>query len=92
MIRMEEFRALVRTRCGGLGSSRRAGPFARVSFAMMGLAILLPLLSLLSLFGFSEDSVDVHVPFAPTMRTGSNLPHTITPRRTVMIKGPRPTR
>jgi len=68
MTRREEFRALVRTRCGGLGSSLRAGPFARVSFAMIGLAILLPLLSL---FGFGEDSVDVHTIIERSVRANN---------------------
>ena len=67
MIRAEEFRALFQP-LRGLGSCRRFCPFARVRFATIFLAVFLPLLSL---FGFSEDSVDVHTIIERSVRANN---------------------
>ncbi len=65
MTRMEGFRALMRAGSGGLGSSRRAFPCARVRLAVVCLAIFLPL------FAFSEDSVDVHTIIERSVRVNN---------------------
>ncbi len=54
MTLIEELRALMRTRSGGLGFRRLVCRFARLRLAVMCLAIFLPFIAL------SEESVDVH--------------------------------